>query len=940
MDGLGFSGLSRMKRVVMLGLALLGMATLARAGTPQLPTIPATNFNITSYGAVSGTNDNTTAIQATINAASNAGGGTVEIPAGTYLSGPLTLASQINLQIDSGATLKMLPKANFTSTDHFILATGVSDVEISGSGTIDGQGSGWWPGGDPRPYMVYFNGNCHRVLIQDITLQNPPKMHIVFKGADDNITIQGITINTTASNAANTDGIDLIGTTCLVSNCTINAGDDNIAIGSSGGVSTDILITNCTFGVGHGVSIGSNISGGVSNVTVTSCSFNGTDYGIRMKASNTTSSVAQNLFYSNITMTNIVHGAIVIYSYYGSGGIYGTPTTVTPYGASTQAVGSILFPIWRNITISNVTATVASGGIAGIIWGRKEVPITNAVLSHVNISAPSTFDIYNAQGIQLTDSQITVPGTTNTLNLYNAQVTVTNSAVNTNLVTLGGLAMPPTNIVLAFFNAKAAITDTNMLGAGSITLGGSTLTFNQGAVSFSNNLSVVSASPAPSGASTLAFTSGSNTFSGALSGSGPLTLNLPANSLLTLQGDASGFTGTLAVTNSGTLQFNQGTNTWGDANAAFDDGSLGTINNRSTNNITIFLGALSGGSASTLRGSDQAGPGVDTHVIGTLNSNTTFAGTITNGTSGGTPHTVALTKIGNGTFTLSGTNSYGGGTTVSNGMLLVNNTAGSGTGTGSVTVVSSATLGGSGVIGGPVTVNGTLSPGNNGVGTLTINNNVVVTGGAALQYALGTNSDLTVVSGNLTLGGILNVTDAGGFTNTTYMLFSYGGALTYTSVSIGTAPAGYTYTISTNTAGQVNLVVTSLLTAFEQWQINYFGSTTNPLAAAGADPDGDGMSNTNEFLAGTNPTNSLSALRIISVVQQSNDVVITWTTAGGHTNAVQAAAGDGSGGYTTNFTDLSGLIAIPGSGDATTNYVDSGGATNAPARYYRVRVVP
>jgi len=138
----------------------------------------------------------------------------------------------------------------------------------------------------------------------------------------------------------------------------------------------------------------------------------------------------------------------------------------------------------------------------------------------------------------------------------------------------------------------------------------------------------------------------------------------------------------------------------------------------------------------------------------------------------------------------------------------------------------------------------------------------------------------------------------------------------------------------------VNLVVTSFLTAFEQWQINYFGSTTNPLAAAGADPDGDGMSNTNEFLAGTNPTNSLSALRIISVVQQSNDVVITWTTAGGHTNAVQAAAGDGSGGYTTNFTDLSGLIAIPGSGDATTNYVDSGGATNAPARYYRVRVVP
>jgi hypothetical protein len=112
------------------------------------------------------------------------------------------------------------------------------------------------------------------------------------------------------------------------------------------------------------------------------------------------------------------------------------------------------------------------------------------------------------------------------------------------------------------------------------------------------------------------------------------------------------------------------------------------------------------------------------------------------------------------------------------------------------------------------------------------------------------------------------------------------------------------------------------------------------LAAAGADPDGDGMSNTNEFLAGTNPTNSLSGLRIISVVQQSNDVVITWTTAGGHTNAVQATAGDAGGGYATNFTNISGSIIIPGSGDTTTNYVDTGGATNTPSRYYRIRLVP
>ncbi|MGD0652577.1 MAG: hypothetical protein ABSA97_15795, partial [Verrucomicrobiia bacterium] len=92
--------------------------------------------------------------------------------------------------------------------------------------------------------------------------------------------------------------------------------------------------------------------------------------------------------------------------------------------------------------------------------------------------------------------------------------------------------------------------------------------------------------------------------------------------------------------------------------------------------------------------------------------------------------------------------------------------------------------------------------------------------------------------------------------------------------------------------------------------------------------------------AGTNPTNSLSGLRIISAVRQTTDVVITWTTAGGRTNAVQAAAGDANGGYTTNFIDICDPINISGSGDATTNYVDVGGATNVPSRYYRVRLAP
>ena len=88
-----------------------------------------------------------------------------------------------------------------------------------------------------------------------------------------------------ATPSHNTDGIDLVGTNCLIQNCVISTGDDNIALGtSSQNVPTsNILVTNCTFGDGHGMTIGSNTEGGVSNLVVINCTFNGTDYGIRMR---------------------------------------------------------------------------------------------------------------------------------------------------------------------------------------------------------------------------------------------------------------------------------------------------------------------------------------------------------------------------------------------------------------------------------------------------------------------------------------------------------------------------------------------------------------------------------------------------------------------------------------------------------------------------------
>lgn len=124
------------------------------------------------------------------------------------------------------------------------------------------------------------------------------------------------------------------------------------------------------------------------------------------------------------------------------------------------------------------------------------------------------------------------------------------------------------------------------------------------------------------------------------------------------------------------------------------------------------------------------------------------------------------------------------------------------------------------------------------------------------------------------------------------------------------------------------------LTPFQTWQLGYFSCTNCSQAAATADPDGDGQNNQMEFQAGTDPTNNASAFRIVVVAREGNSIRVTWNTGGGRTNILEAASN-----LTNNYSNLSGNILIPGSGKATTNYVDVGGATNAPARFYRVRLV-
>lgn len=119
-----------------------------------------------------------------------------------------------------------------------------------------------------------------------------------------------------------------------------------------------------------------------------------------------------------------------------------------------------------------------------------------------------------------------------------------------------------------------------------------------------------------------------------------------------------------------------------------------------------------------------------------------------------------------------------------------------------------------------------------------------------------------------------------------------------------------------------------------------------------ADPDGDGQNDLAEFLSGFNPTNSAAFLRVIGIVRTNNDMRVTYLGASGdtnwlpgfasRTNILEFTAGTANGDYSNNFVSAGRTNILSGGNGlgVVTNMVDTGGATNVPARYYRIRLVP
>ncbi len=283
--------------------------------------------------------------------------------------------------------------------------------------------------------------------------------------------------------------------------------------------------------------------------------------------------------------------------------------------------------------------------------------------------------------------------------------------------------------------------------------------------------------------------SNSFTFNQIISGSGDLikegdgTLNL--SGLNTYEGSTT--------INYGTLQL-------GAANVIPDGSSKGDVFLYGAFDLNSYSETINGLSGSGIVDNSTAGSPVLT--IGANNANSTFNGLIKNSAG-----TLGLTKTGSGEIILTGNNTYNGPTTVSGGDLRIN---GSTSSSSEFTVQSGAKISGIGTIGGQVTIanGGEINPGNNSVGALSTGS-LILNNSSVLNFDLGTSSDQIIVNGNLTLDGILNITNASGFDIGDYTLITYTGSLTNNVLSIGTIPLNsYSYSIEAGSA-KVILHVTS-----------------------------------------------------------------------------------------------------------------------------------
>lgn len=396
-------------------------------------------YIVTEHGVgTDSTQISTTALQAVIDKAEAAGGGTIVIPKGVYLSGALFFKPKTKLALLSGAVLKgsdnidnypLIPSRMEGRSIYYyaalINAYNVDSFTITGPGIIDGNGLLFWKkfwayrdamrevGKEAtnldvhRPRLVFIWGS-DQVKIKNVTLQNSGFWTTHLYQCND-VLIEDCKILSPYKPvpAPSTDGIDIdVCKRVTVRRCFITVNDDAVCIkGGKGptahqlpenGIVEDVLIEDCVFGESHGTLTLGSESIHARNITLRNCTVDNNNSILRLKMRPDTYQLFENILVENIT------------------GKSGPVISMNPWkqffdlGGSTEKPSAIV----RNITFKNISVQCSRFGEMN---GNPNDRVSNILFTNINITT-ATPELKTTYTDHITFKNVVVNGNTVKLN--------------------------------------------------------------------------------------------------------------------------------------------------------------------------------------------------------------------------------------------------------------------------------------------------------------------------------------------------------------------------------------------------------------------------------------------------------------------------------------------------------------------------------------------
>ena len=431
-------------RIILFSVFCFGMAITLKAERVDM---------LKSGAKADGKTLNTMLINHTVDRLSQAGGGTLFFPAGTYLTGAIRLKSNITLELEAGATLLFSDNFDdylpFMEVRHegvmmksfspLISAMDAENITIKGEGTLDGQGKAWWT----EFFRIYVdlekNGmrelnkyqplwerendvealyaetnedwhgtlkrrffrppfiqpvRCRRVRIEGVKIINSP-FWTVNPEFCDNVVVTGVTIHNVPS--PNTDGINPESCRNVhISDCHISVGDDCITLKSGRDAQARRLGVPC------------------ENITITNCTMLSGHGGVVIGSEMSGSVRKVTISYCVFDGTD---RGIRIKSTRGRGGVVEDIRVSNIIMSNIKREAVVLnlkysempvepmserTPLFRDISISGLTAVGVKTPVK--IVGLEEAPVTDIILRDINVKNAREKCIFeNCERIRLTD---------------------------------------------------------------------------------------------------------------------------------------------------------------------------------------------------------------------------------------------------------------------------------------------------------------------------------------------------------------------------------------------------------------------------------------------------------------------------------------------------------------------------------------------------------